>query len=49
MTIWQNEAKRQIGNSTTAMDDTVVIMDSTTILFGGVGTPTVWVNETKTP
>ena len=47
-TIWQNEAKRQVGNSSTAMDDTVVIFDSTTVLFGGSNPATVWTPEAKT-
>lgn len=47
-TIWNNETKRQVGNSQTAMDDTVVIFDSTTVLFGGSNPVTVWTQEVKT-
>lgn len=47
-TVWQNESKRQVGNSSTAMDDTVVTFDSTTVLFGGANPATVWTQEAKT-
>lgn len=47
-TTWNNESKRQVGATATLMDDTVVIFDSTTALFGGANAATVWTQEAKT-
>lgn len=46
-TLWQNEIKRQVGDSSILMNDTVALMDSTTALFGGANPPTVWTQEAK--
>ena len=47
-TIWQNMSKRNIGNENTLMDDTIVIFDSPTSLFGGSALATVWTFINKT-
>jgi len=47
-TSWNNEPKRQVGNETTLMDDTVAVFDSTTVLMAGANPPTTWTNEVKT-
>lgn len=47
-TLWQNQAKRIVGNESALMDDTVALFDSTTILFGGANPPTVWTLQIKT-
>lgn len=46
-TTWQNEVKRQVGNETTLMNDTVVLFNGTQ-LMGGANPPTTWTLETKT-
>lgn len=47
-TIWQNEVKRQQGNSSTAFNDASTIFDSSSVSFGGAANPTIWVTEAKT-
>lgn len=47
-TLYNFQAKRQVGNETTLMDDTVAIFDSTTVAFGGASPATTWTFINKT-
>ncbi len=46
-TIWSNQNKRNVGNSSVLVDDPVAIVDSTTVLVGGSNPVTDWVFQQK--
>lgn len=47
-TLYNFQEKRQVGNETTLMNDTVAIFDSTTVSMGGASPATVWTFTNKT-